>query len=58
MSLQVSLYRVVILVIAVGVENHTHFGCATEKLVSQIGGGIDGIFHRRKSVNCHVGMYM
>jgi hypothetical protein len=47
--------------IVVGVENDTNFECAatlvTDRLrvVSQIGGGN---FYRRKSVNCHVGMYV
>jgi hypothetical protein len=48
--------------IAVGVINHTNFGCAaslvTCRLISQIGGGIGGSFYRRKSINCHVGMYV
>jgi uncharacterized protein (DUF486 family) len=48
--------------IIVGVENHTNFGCAaslvTGRLVSQIGGGINGSFYCWKFVNCHVGMYV
>jgi hypothetical protein len=42
---------------AVGIENHTNFGCAaslvTDRLESQIGDGIGGSFYRRKCVNCH-----
>jgi hypothetical protein len=44
----------------VGVENHTNFAASLvrDRLVSQIGGGIGGSFYRRKSVSCHVGMYV
>jgi hypothetical protein len=46
--------------IVVGVENHTNFGCAASLITdrSQIGSGTGGSFYRRKSVSCHVGMYV
>jgi hypothetical protein len=61
-AVSILYYRIVINVsnIIVGVKNHTNFAASLVRyrLVSQIGGGISGSFYRRKSVSCHVGMYV